>query len=418
MSTNSAQPVSDTNGLKITILTTSFPRFQGDNAGRFIYNFARELNQLDCSINVIAPHDSTVVKDLHPFPVKHFRYFFPESFQNLAYGAGMASRIKNNYIRIFQLPFLIVAFFVSTLKKSGQTQLFHAYWTLAGLVAITAKFFTGIPVVINLWGSDILFTKLPFIWSLLAKFLNRADGIICESRHFADQLIEKGISSQLITVLPNGVDLEHYKPLNKISLRKQLGLPENRPLILTIGNLSERKGHKYLLYAIPKVLESYGPVQSIIIGEGEFRSATALTITELKLEDYVTLAGFKEGETIPQWLNAADIFVLPSLLEGTPNILLEAMACQLPVVSTSVGGIGCVLEDGFNGLIIPAKSGTHLAQAVVSLLRDSDLRERLGKNARETVCSQYDNWKEQSTILKNLYSNILNQQMEKLKRDT
>ena len=86
MSTNN---INQLPGPKITILTTSFPRFEGDNAGRFVYNFARELS----SIRVIAPHDSAVVKDLHPFPVEHFRYFFPESFQSLAYGAGMASRI-------------------------------------------------------------------------------------------------------------------------------------------------------------------------------------------------------------------------------------------------------------------------------------------------------------------------------------
>jgi len=291
------------------------------------------------------------------------------------------------------------------LKSAGQTQVLHAYWTLAGLVAITVKFFTAIPVVINLWGSDILFTKLPIIWYLLCKILNRADVIICESQHFADQLIAKGISRQLIMVLPNGIDLEQFKPLDKMTLRKQLGLPIDRPIILAVGNLSERKGHKYLLAALPKILQSYGPVLVVIVGEGEFRSAIELMITNLN--PYVHLAGFQKGETIPHWLNAADIFVLPSLLEGTPNILLEAMACQLPVVATAVGGIGCVIEDGRNGLIIPPRSDTHLAEAVITLLQDSALRERLSINARNTVCSQYGSWKQQSAKLENIYSKIL-----------
>ena len=125
------------------------------------------------------------------------------------------------------------------------------------------------------------------------------------------------------------------------------------------------------------------------------------------LNPYVHLAGFQKGETIPHWLNAADIFVLPSLLEGTPNILLEAMACQLPVVATAVGGIGCVIEDGRNGLIIPPRSDTHLAEAVITLLQDSALRERLNINARNTVCSQYGSWKQQSAKLENIYSKIL-----------
>ncbi|MBT6853960.1 MAG: glycosyltransferase family 4 protein, partial [Nitrospina sp.] len=107
------------------------------------------------------------------------------------------------------------------------------------------------------------------------------------------------------------------------------------------------------------------------------------------------------------WLNAADIFVLPSLLEGTPNILLEAMACQLPVVATAVGGVGCVIEDGENGLIIPPRSDTRLAEAVISLLQDPALRERLSVKARNTVHSQYGSWKQQSAKLENLYSKIL-----------
>ena len=289
----------------------------------------------------------------------------------------------------------------------GQAQILHAYWTLAGLVAIAVKFFTKIPVVINLWGSDILFTKLPIIWHLLARFLNRADAIICESQHFADQLIAKGISKQLITVLPLGIDLEQFKPLDKMTLRKQLGLSIDRPLILTIGSLSERKGHKFLLTALPGILESHGPVQVVIVGEGEFRSATESTITKLNLDSHVHLAGFQKVESISHWLNAADIFVLPSLLEGIPNILLQAMACQLPVVSTAVGGIGSVIEDGQNGRLIPPGSYADLAEAVISLLQDSVLREHLGANARETVCSQYGSWEEQSTKLKHLYSEIL-----------
>ena len=179
MSTNSISQIPGSISPEITIRTTSFPRVEGDKAGRFVYNFVRELNLSGCSIRVIAPHHSAVGKDLHPFPVDHFRYFFPESFQSLAYGAGMASRIKSNFLRIFQLPFLLGSFFLSALKSAGQTQVLHAYWTLAGLVAITVKFFTAIPVVINLWGSDILFTKLPIIWYLLCKILNRSDVIIC-----------------------------------------------------------------------------------------------------------------------------------------------------------------------------------------------------------------------------------------------
>jgi L-malate glycosyltransferase len=410
MSVNSTEQMSDSANPKITILTTSFPRFKGDNAGKFIYEFARELNASGCPIHVIAPHDSAVAEGQHPFTTEYFKYFYPESFQSLAYGAGIASRIKTNGLRIFQFPFFILSFFMSALKKSGQTQIFHAYWMFAGIVALAVKLFTGIPVVINLWGSDILFTKIPLIWNVLAKILNRADGIVCESRHFADQLISKGISSKLITIIPNGINLDKFRPQNKKIHRENLRLRVDTPLIITIGNLSERKGHKCLLSALPKILKAQGPVQLVIVGEGELRSSTEEMIAKLEIDSYVHLAGFQKGEIIPQWLNAADIFVLPSLLEGTPNVLLEAMACQLAIVSTSVGGIGNVLQDGQNGFIIPAKSSLDLAERIIMLLKDSALRQRLAENARKTVCLQYGDWKKQSITLKKLYLQILDRQ--------
>ena len=389
--------------LKVTILTTSFPRFQGDNAGKFVCNFARELDQMGVEMRVIAPHDSAVVENAHPFPVEHFRYFFPESLQSLSYGAGIASRIKNNYFRLLQLPFFLISFFLSALKSARQTQIFHAYWTFAGLVAVFVKFFTSVPVVINLWGSDILFFKIPVLYTLLCKIFNRADAIVCESEHFADQLIAKGISKELIHICPNGIDLEKFKPLDKNSQCEELHLSKEYPLILAVGNLSERKGHKYLLTAVPKILETFGPVRVVIVGEGDFRGNLELMIEKLNLEAHVRLAGFQKAETIPGWLNAADIFVLPSLLEGNPNILLEAMACKLPVVTTDVGGIGNVIRDNFNGLIIPPESESKLAKAVISLLREPDLCERLAVNAHSTLLSKYGSWKEQASILKNLY---------------
>jgi glycosyltransferase involved in cell wall biosynthesis len=405
MSTNSTSPISGQTG--VTILTTSFPRFHGDNAGRFVCNFARELNQMGVKMRVIAPHDSAVVENTHPFPVEYFRYFSPESWQTLAYGAGIASRLKNNFIRIFQLPFFLLSFFFSALKNSRQTQIFHAYWMFAGLVAIAVKCFTSIPVVINLFGSDILFLKIPVIWSLLCKILNRADAIVCESQHFADQLIAKGISKEIIHICSWGIDLEQFKPCVKLSKRKSLQLPKELPLILAVGNLSERKGHKYLLGSLPKILNDFGPVKVIIVGEGDFRGCLEKMIADLNLEQHVRLMGFQKEETIPNWLNTADIFILSSLLEGTPNILLEAMACRLPVVTTDVGGIGNVVKNGYNGIIIPPRSESKLAEAVISLLQDPDLRERLAAKAENTVNSDFGSWKTQASILKNLYSQIL-----------
>ncbi|MZH04593.1 MAG: glycosyltransferase family 4 protein [Nitrospinae bacterium] len=399
--------MADQTDLKVTVLTTSFPRFKGDNAGRFVCKFANELSLLGVIIKVIAPHDSKVVPAHYPFIVKHFRYFFPESMQSLVYGAGIASRIKNNIFRIFQFPFLMFSFFLAARKNSGETHIFHSYWTFAGLVAMAVKMFNSTPVVINLWGSDILFLKVPVLWPLLCRIFNKADAIVCESEHFAEQLIEKGIFKERIHICRNGIDLEKFKVEENKFQPKELQLPLDCPLILAVGNLSERKGHNYLLAALPRILADYGPVKLVIVGEGEFRDSLESNIEKRGLEKHVSLVGFQSEENIPSWLNLADIFVLPSLLEGTPNILLEAMACKLPILTTDVGGIGSVIKDGYNGIIIPPRSESKLAEGVISLLQDPDLCQRLAVNAQSTLHSQYGNWKKQASVLKTLYSQVL-----------
>ncbi|MCH8157650.1 MAG: glycosyltransferase family 4 protein [Nitrospinae bacterium] len=405
---NTSQNHGPTGLIRVSILTTSFPRFEGDSAGTFVYKFARELNRsAGCSVRVVAPHDSAVDPSWCEFPVHHFRYFFPETLQTLAYGSGLVSRIKKNRFRILQIPFLLLSFFLSALRTARQSQILHAYWTLAGIVALAAGSITKTPVVINLWGSDILLTRIPGLWFLLARLLNRADAIICESKHFSDQLIAKGISKDRITILPNGIDLELFDSIDKTAARKQLGLPVDRPVLLTVGLLSARKGHKYLLAALPEILKKNGNLEVVIVGEGEVRHDLESTIAKLNLQDRVTLAGFQKVETIPTWLNAADIFVLPSLLEGTPNTLLEAMACGLPIIATSVGGIAEVITHGENGLLIPPESSADLARSVISLLKDPAQCERLGKNARETLCSRYGSWEKQAELLKTLYNRVL-----------
>ncbi len=394
---------------KIGILTTSFPRFEGDNAGRFIYNFVHELNLSDYSLRVIAPDDWSVHKGLHPFHVEHFRYFFPKSMQTLAYGAGMTSRIKANPLRLFQIPFFLCSFFLSALRNAQHCQILHAYWTSAGAVAIAVKLIKKVKVVINLWGSDIIFTKIPLVWPMLAWLFNRADAIICESKHFADQIIANGISEHLITILPNGIDLEKFKPLDKNTTREQLGISIEQKVLLNVGSLGRYKGQRDLINTLPAILSEHADVHTVIVGEGEFRSQLERTIEQLNLKDKVTLAGFQVEEKIIKWLNAADIFVFPSLREGTPNALLEAMACGLPVVTTSVGAIPEIVSDGINGMLIPAGSPGKFVEAVNSLLQDPTLRQRLGEKAKETVLLNFGSWEEQCVQLKTLYSRILSE---------
>lgn len=397
-----------TGNLKVTLLTTSFPRYKGDFAGNFVYKYAQQLARIGSKVKVIAPQDSQVTNPGKwcDVEVEYFQYFFPQSLQTLAYGAGIISRIKQNVFRLLLIPFFMSSFFFSALRASRDSDLLQTYWLPAGMVALLVKFFKKIPVAITLWGSDFLLLRIPGFAFLFRALVHRADAIICESDHFRDRLHQIGVSPNKIFVLPNGIDLENFNPTGKIDARRQLALPENKTIILNIGAMSPRKGQKYLVEAIPEIIEKDKNVQFIFIGDGEIRTELESLVSAGKLAPYVLFPGMQKASQIPLWLNAADIFVLPSLFEGNPNVLLEAMACGLPVVSTTVGGIPEMVRDGQEGLLGPPKSSQSLARHIASLIQDKTLREKLGQNALKIIRANYGSWERQSEKLISIYETL------------
>ena len=391
--------------LKITILTTSFPRFQDDSAGIFIYKFASHLAESNCLVNVVAPHDIEVRRQefFKNLGIYYFKYFCPLKFQSFAYKGGMVNRIKKNWLRILQFPIFMICFLLKAFRVSKDSDIIHSYWSVAGLIAIITGAARKTPVVLNIWGSDIIFTKVPVISFFYKLFLNQADAIVCESQHFKKQLTDFGIPWDLISVVPNGIDLDQFKPSNNISLRNKLGLSQHHKIFLTIGSLIHRKGHIYLIEAVPHIIKNFNNVHFIIVGEGEFRKNLEERIHHLKISSYITLAGYQKPSSIAEWLNVADVFILTSLLEGNPNVILEAMACGIPVISTSVGGIEGMIQEGENGLLMPAKSSTSLAEQANKILQNDELKINLGQNARKTILNNYGDWKKQSQLLLNVY---------------
>jgi glycosyltransferase involved in cell wall biosynthesis len=394
--------------LKITLLTTSFPRYEGDFAGHFVYQYARQLSAFGYEVKVIAPQDSqgAIHDEWCDVGVEHFKYFFPQSFQTLAYGAGMISRIKQNPARLLLIPFFLASFFFSALKAGKGSDLLQAYWLPAGLVALLVKWFTKVPVVINLWGSDFLLLRIPGFALICRALLRGADAIVCESDHFKHRLHQLGIPEDKISVLANGIDLENFKVGDKSSARQQLDLSQDKTIILNVGGMSPVKGQKYLIEAIPEILAKDQNVQFIFVGDGEERKALEALVNACELTPYVLFTGMLKASEIPLWLHSADIFVLPSLSEGNPNVLLEAMACGLPIIATSVGGVPDMVRDEQEGLLVPPKSPQALAGRIITLIRDKALRDKLGQNGLKTVQDNYGTWEKQSAKLKIIYENL------------
>jgi len=350
---------------------------------------------------VIAPDDKEVIPDkgnptLH---LSRFRYFWPRKFQSFAYGAGVLSRIQSNPLRFLQAPFFMLAFFLRALKHAKQTDLFFSFWLPGACVGVAIKGFTGKPVVARLSGSDLLLIQSPAISFFVRMILKHTRAVVCQDKTFYSALVQLGVAESKIICIPNGLDRQLFQPCPKEEARKKLGLNGNAEYILAVGRLSKSKGHADLILAFKQLLSHHKNLQLIIVGEGEEKQALQDLAQKEGLADKITLAGLQEHTIIPIWLNAADIFVLPSHLEGTPNILLEAMACGLPVIATKVGGVEEIITNQQNGLLIQPGSSNEIENALSLILKGPMLKKSMAQGALSTISTQFAHWDQQALKL-------------------
>jgi len=190
-------------------------------------------------------------------------------------------------------------------------------------------------------------------------------------------------SGRPIRVIPNGVELPELGEETRRTARAQLGLGASSQVVITTSRLHPTKGHEYLLEAFASVAERFPNARLVIAGDGAKRGSLEAKATHLLGAGRVLFTGFRRDVT--PLLAASDLFVLPSLLEGMPHSLLEAMAAGLPVVATSVCGIPEVVEHGRNGLLVPPRDAVALASAICRILGEPELADRLAKEARATI---------------------------------
>jgi glycosyltransferase involved in cell wall biosynthesis len=186
----------------------------------------------------------------------------------------------------------------------------------------------------------------------------------------------------------HGLELEKYHPVTVNGAR--------RPLILAVGQLAERKGFHWLIQACQRLKERSYSFECRIIGRGPQQQALHDLITHLSLQDTVFLCGALPHDEVIDWYGQATCFVLPCIqsqdgnLDGIPNVLAEAMAMQLPVISTTVSAIPELIRHEVSGLLVPPKDDTALSAAIARLLDTPDLRQRLGRNARQHIVETFD----------------------------
>jgi glycosyltransferase involved in cell wall biosynthesis len=215
----------------------------------------------------------------------------------------------------------------------------------------------------------------------------RAAVTMCQP--FVEQLVERGVQRDRIWVRPNSVRAFIPPEVSAITAaRTELGTASEARLLVAIGRLSSEKGHADLLHAFALLRKKYStPLHLVIVGDGVDRLALEQLVTQLGLKGSVSLVGLKSD--VRPYYAMADVFVLPSHSEGSPNVLLEAMSAGCPTVATGVGGVPETVVSGETALVVPAHDPAAMAEAIGKLLNDRELGRAMGERAREVAKTRF-----------------------------
>jgi glycosyltransferase involved in cell wall biosynthesis len=317
--------------MRVAVLTTSYPRHDGDVAGAFIHDAVRHLGAAGVEMKVVSPD--------------RFRDF------GMAYGDGIAANLRSSPARIALVPAFMASYARAARHAARSADLIHAHWLPSGFAALA----TGKPFVLQAWGTDVeLAARAP---ALFRPLVRRARVLIAPSNPVAAALKQLGAGG--VRVIPSGVELPD-----------SLAEPAEPPHVLFVGRLAAEKG-------IEELAEATAGLPRVVVGDGTLRSWVPDAV------------GFVAPAQLGAYYDRAAVVVCPSRREGYGVVAREAMAHGRPVVATAVGGLSEAVEHERTGLLVPPGDAQALRAAIERLLADAPLRARLGAAARERAGERF-----------------------------
>jgi glycosyltransferase involved in cell wall biosynthesis len=214
------------------------------------------------------------------------------------------------------------------------------------------------------------------------KYRHGVDIFLAISNGVRDVLVECGVDEKKIRLVPSGIDLDKFKNVgDNAYLNEEFGFAEGSIVIGNVAALAPHKSQSDFILAAERIHNELANARFLIVGEGELRPELERMIAEKGLEDVVTLTGFRKD--VLEVLSRFDCFVLSSYLEGLCTSIMDAHALGIPVVATRTGGVPDLVIDGETGLLVPPREPTALADAIVRMIGDEDLKTRCSAQAKE-----------------------------------
>jgi glycosyltransferase involved in cell wall biosynthesis len=317
--------------VRVAVLTTSYPRHEGDIAGAFVRDAVQHLRGAGVEVKVVSPAG--------------FRDF------GIAYGDGIAANLRSHPARAALLPAFLASYAHAARRAARDADLVHAHWLPSGLPALA----TGKPFVLQAWGTDVeLAARAP---ALFRPLVRSARVLIAPSAAVSDAVRCLGATD--VRVIGSGV-----------ALPESLAEPADPPHVLYVGRLSAEKG-------IQELARATDGIARVVVGDGPLRHLVPEAV------------GFVPPAELGRYYDRAAVVVCPSRREGYGVVAREAMAHGRPVVASAVGGLLDAVEHERTGLLVPPGNAATLRAAIERLLADATLRARLGAAAREQAGERF-----------------------------
>ncbi len=335
-------------------------------------------------------------------PIRYVRTLVKALSMCVRYRSGSFFQPK----KVFVKEFLQAGYIASEALKMQRIGHFHAHFCHGSTtIAMFASQLTGIPFSFTAHAKDIYLKKLNPGDLLHLKLEKAQFALTCTgaNKTYLETIATNGTPIHLVY---HGLNTSLFKPAKTATASKL-------PLILSIGRFVKKKGFEHLVKACAILIERGFSFRTLIIGEdGEQTSVVQQLIHDHNLSEVISLQHALTQEELQEVYSSASLFVLPCQIvengdrDGIPNVLAEAMANKLPVVSTNISGIPELVTDSVDGLLVEQKDARALANAIANLLRDEALRNQLGNAAREKICRIFDSRK--NTIkIRNLFLNTM-----------
>ncbi|KPK53168.1 MAG: glycosyl transferase family 1 [Thiotrichales bacterium SG8_50] len=394
--------------INIVVFSSLFPSEVRPTAGIFI----RER-----MFRVAAKMPLTVVSPVPWFPFQALVRRYRPHFRPMPSRHEIQDGIDVYYPRYFSIPgfvkfldgfFMALGSFATLrkLRNEERCDLIDSHFAFPdGKAATLLGKWLQRPVTITLRGTEVSHSKERLKRLLLVEALGDATRIFSVSTSLKKLAEGLGIESGKIRVIGNGVDADKFQAIDRQAAREQLGLPVDSEVLLTIGALVERKGFHRVIELMPSLLSQGKVIHYLIVGgagpEGDWTEHLKQMVSELGLTGHVHFLGTLPPTELYLPLSAADVFVLSTRNEGWANVLLEALACGVPVVASDVGGNSEVIASEDLGFIVPFGDRNALERSIVKALARNWDRERIVGYARE------NSWESRVVILVKEFTEIV-----------